>query len=328
MTHAIRIHETGGLDVLKWEAVEVPLPARGELRIRHTAIGLNFIDIYHRTGIYPTPLPTVIGSEGAGVVEALGDGVEGFAPGDRVAYASVIGADAEVRNIAAHRLVKLPDDISDELAAACMLKGLTAHSLIRRAYPVKAGETILVHAAAGGTGLILCQWAKSLGATVIGTVGSREKAALAAANGCDHTVLYREVDFVEAVRDLTGGEGLPVVYDSVGRDTFLKSLDCLRPFGMMVSYGQASGRVEPLDIIWLARKGALYLTRPSLPVYIARRDHLLGAAEELFDVLRRGVVEVDISARYPLSEAARAQADLEGRRSSGSNILLPDRRST
>lgn len=323
MTRAIRIHGTGGLDVLRWEEVDVPPPGPGELRIRHAAIGLNFIDIYHRTGIYTTPLPAVIGAEAAGVVESLGDGVEGFAPGDRVAYASVIGADAEIRNIAADRAVKLPDDIGDELAAASMLKGLTVHSLIRRAYPVKAGETILVHAAAGGTGLILCQWAKSLGATVIGTVGSREKAALAAANGCDHPVLYREVDFVEAVRDLTRGEGLPVVFDSVGRDTFMKSLDCLRPFGMMVSYGQASGRVEPLDIIRLARKGALYLTRPSLPVYIARREHLLWAAGDLFDVLRRGVVKVDITARYPLSETRRAQADLEGRRTSGSSILLP-----
>ena len=323
MTRAIRIHETGGTEVLRWEAVDVPPPGPDEITIRHTAIGLNFIDIYHRTGIYPTPLPAVIGSEGAGVVEVVGGGVEDFQPGDRVAYASVIGADAERRNIAAGRVVKLPDDIDDELAAACMLKGLTAHSLIRRAYPVKAGETILVHAAAGGTGLILCQWASSLGATVIGTVGSREKAALAAANGCHHPVLYREVDFVEAVRELTGGAGLPVVYDSVGRDTFMKSLDCLQPFGIMVSYGQASGRVEPLDIIKLARKGALYLTRPSLPVYIARREHLLWAAGDLFDVLRSGAVRVDIAARYPLAEAARAQADLEGRRTAGSSILVP-----
>lgn len=323
MVHAIRIHETGGTEVLRWEEVNLSPPGAGELRIRHTAIGLNFIDIYHRTGIYPTPLPAVIGSEGVGVVEQVGPGVEGFTLGDRIAYASVIGADAEVRNIAADRAVKLPDDIDDDLAAACMLKGLTAHSLIRRAYPVKAGETILVHAAAGGTGLILCQWAKSLGATVIGTVGSREKAELAAANGCDHPVLYREVDFVEAVKDITKGQGLPVVYDSVGRDTFVKSLDCLAPFGMMVSYGQASGRVEPLDIISLARKGALYLTRPSLPVYIARREHLLWAANDLFEVLRSGAVKINITARYPLADAARAQADLERRQTTGSVILRP-----
>jgi len=321
--HAIRIHALGGIDVLRWEEVEVPPPGPGEIQLRHTAIGLNFIDIYHRIGLYSASLPAIIGSEGCGIVEAVGADVTEIRQGDRIAYAPVIGADAEVRNLAADRAVPVPDDIHDELAAAMMLKGLTARSLVGRTYPVKAGDMVLIHAAAGGMGLIMCQWAKHLGATVIGTVGSKQKADLAAAHGCDHPILYREVDFVAAVREITSGNGVPVVYDAVGRDTFLKSLDCLAPFGLMVSYGQASGRVEPLDIVQLARKGALYLTRPSLPVYVRKRCDLLEAAAELFDLVRGGDIKVEINRRYQLRDVAIAHRDLEARATIGSNILIP-----
>ncbi|ROR34112.1 quinone oxidoreductase family protein [Inmirania thermothiophila] len=325
MAKAIRIHEHGGPEVLRLEEVEVGEPGPGEVRLRQTAVGLNFIDVYHRTGLYPLPaLPAVLGMEGAGVVEAVGEGVTEVRPGDRVAYAGLpVGAYAEVRLIPAHRLVPLPDDIDDVQAAGVMLQGMTAQYLLRRTYRVQAGETILVHAAAGGVGLILCQWARHLGATVIGTVGSAEKAELARAHGCHHPVNYREEDFVARVRELTGGEGVPVVYDSVGRDTFMGSLDCLRPLGMMVSFGQASGPVPPLDIGVLAQKGSLYLTRPTLMTYTARREDLLASARELFEVVRSGAVRIEVRQTYPLAEAAQAHRDLEARRTTGSTVLIP-----
>ncbi len=326
MSKAIRIRTFGGPDVMQWEEVPVGMPQRGEVHLRHTAVGLNFIDVYHRTGLYPLPggLPGTPGMEGAGVVVAVAPDVTEFLPGDRVAYAGLPpGAYAEERLIPAHRLVRLPDAISDRQAAAMMLKGMTAHYLLRRTYRVQSGDTILVHAAAGGVGLIVCQWAKFLGATVIGTVGSEEKAALARAHGCDHPLLYREIDWVAKVRDITAGEGVAAVYDSVGRDTFCKSLDCLRPFGMMVSFGQASGPVEPFDPGLLAVKGSLFLTRPTLMTYTARREDLLSSAWELFDVVTSGAIRVEINQSYPLSEAARAHRDLEARRTTGSTLLMP-----
>lgn len=325
MMKAIRIHETGGPEVMRWEEVEVGSPGPGEVRVKHTAVGLNFIDVYHRTGLYPVgELPKVLGMEGAGVVEEVGEGVSGFSVGHRVAYAGVpMGSYAEARLIPAHRVVKLPDGIGDETAAAMMLKGMTARYLLRRTYEVKAGDTVLIHAAAGGVGLIACQWAKHLGATVIGTVGSEEKASLVRAHGCDHPILYRSENFVERVRELTGGEGVPVVYDSVGRDTFTGSLDCLRPMGMMVSFGQASGPIEPFDIGLLTAKGSLFLTRPSLLVYTAGRDDLVETAGELFEVVEQGAVRVEVNQTYPLSETARAHRDLEGRNTTGSTVLIP-----
>jgi len=322
MPKAIRIHATGGPEVLRWEAVDVPAPAAGELRIRHTAIGLNYIDIYHRTGIYPVKLPAVIGSEAVGIVEAVGAGVGDFRPGDRVTYAPVIGADSEVRLLPADRAIPVPDGLADETVAGMMLKGMTARALLRRAYPVKRGDTVLVQAAAGGVGLILCQWAKSLGATVLGTAGSEEKAALAKANGCDHVILYRQADFVAAVRDLTGGEGVQAVFDGVGRDTFVKSIQCLAPFGTVVSYGQASGEVEPFSILLLREKGA-YATRCSLAIHVTKRADLLASANDLFDVVLRGAVKIVVRRRYPLSETARAHLDLQGRATDGSSILMP-----
>jgi NADPH2:quinone reductase len=292
--------------------------------IRHRAIGVNFIDVYHRSGLYPVPLPFVVGSEGAGVVESVGPGVTEVAVGDRVAYGNApIGAYAEQRLIPADRLVKLPTEIEDSLAASIMLKGMTAWYLIRRTHRVQAGETILMHAAAGGVGLLLCQWAKALGATVIGTVGSQEKARLAREHGCDHTILYREQDVAAEVKRLTGGAGLPVVYDGVGKDTFLASLDCLAPRGLMVSFGNASGAVEPVSVRMLAQKGSLFLTRPTLHDYVRQRDELLTAAEELFEVVSRGAVRVDTGRRYSLADAAQAHRDLEGRQTTGSLVLLP-----
>lgn len=324
MLHSIRFHRTGGPEVLQWEAVDVPAPAAGEARVRHQAIGLNFIDTYHRSGLYPVPLPSGLGQEAAGVVEAIGEGVTEVAVGDRVAYSGgVPGAYAEVRNVDARLLVPLPAHISCEQAAAMMMQGLTAQYLLRRTYPVQAGETILVHAAAGGVGMILCQWAKALGATVIGTVGSEAKAELALAHGCDHAIIYTREDFTARVRELTAGAGVPVVYDSIGKDTFTGSLGCLRPFGLMVSYGNASGPVPPLDIGLLARMGSLYLTRPTLFTHVAQRADLLAMAAELFEVVASGQVRIEIKQRYALQDAARAHRDLEARRTTGSTVLLP-----
>ena len=324
MTHAVRIHRIGGPDVLSYDEIPLEAPGPGQVRLRQTAIGLNYIDTYHRSGLYPLPaLPAILGREGAGVVEALGPGVTGLAVGDRVGYPMAAGAYAVERNIAADLVVRLPDGVSDRLAAAILLKGLTAHYLLRRTHRVREGETILIHATAGGVGLIACQWAKRLGATVIGTVGSQEKADLARANGCDHPILYRDEDFVARVREITGGTGVPVVYDSVGRDTFRPSLDCLAPLGTMVSFGQSSGAIEPFDIGILAAKGSLFLTRPTLLTYIARREDLLSASAELFDVVLSGAVRVEVRQSYPLADTARAHRDLESRRTTGSTLLLP-----
>lgn len=325
MPHAIRFHEAGGPEVLRWEEVEVGAPASRQVRLRQTAVGLNFIDIYHRTGLYPIPgFPSGIGLEAAGVVEAVGPDVAELRPGDRVAYASPpIGAYAEVRLMPADRLVKLPDDIDDRTAAAMMLQGMTAQYLLRRTHRVAPGETILVHAAAGGVGLILCQWAKHLGATVIGTVGSEEKAAVARAHGCDHPILYRTENVVDRVREITGGAGVPVVYDGVGKDTFASSLDCLAPLGLMVTFGNSSGPVPPVDVSVLSAKGSLFLTRPTLFTYTAKRADLLASATDLFDVVRRGAVRIAVNQTYPLREAAQAHRDLEARRTTGSTVLLP-----
>jgi len=324
MTHAIRIHQTGGPEVLRWEEVVVPPPEAKEATVRHEAVGLNFIDIYHRTGLYPVALPGGIGMEGAGVVEAVGVAVTDLAPGDRVAYAGgPPGSYAEKRNIPADRLVKLPTALSFEQGAAMMLQGMTAQYLLRRTYRVQPGDTILVHAAAGGVGLIACQWAKALGATVIGTVGSDQKAALARAHGCDHAIVYTRENFTERVREITKGEGVPVVYDSIGKDTFMGSLDCLRPLGMMVTFGNASGPVPPLDLLELSKRGSLFITRPSLFAYTAKRADLVATAEDLFAAVIAGKVRIEVNQTYPLQEAARAQADLEARKTTGSTVLLP-----
>jgi NADPH2:quinone reductase len=324
MTHAIRFHQTGGPEVLQWEEVTPAPPAAGEARVRHHAVGLNYIDTYHRSGLYPVTLPSGIGLEGAGVVEAVGEGVTEVAPGDRVAYAGgPLGAYAEVRNMPAQRLVRLPEALSFEQGAAMMLQGLTAQYLLRRTYRVQPGDTILIHAAAGGVGLIVCQWAKALGATVIGTVGSDDKAALARAHGCDHPIVYTRENFAERVRELTGGAGVAVVYDSIGKDTFMTSLDCLRPLGMMVLFGAASGPVPPFDCQLLAQKGSLFLTRPTLFTYSARRDDLLEMAGELFAVVTAGQVRIEVNQRHALRDAAQAHRDLEGRRTTGSTVLLP-----
>ncbi|WP_020678385.1 quinone oxidoreductase family protein [Geopsychrobacter electrodiphilus] len=325
MSYAIRIHSTGGPEVMRWEQVEVVSPGAGEVRLRHTAVGLNYIDVYHRSGLYPlAALPAIIGMEGAGEVLAVGDGVTEFRAGDRVAYAGAPpGAYATERVMPAHRLVKLPPEISDQQAAAMMLQGMTAQYLMCRTYQVQPGDTILFHAAAGGVGLIACQWAKSLGAKVIGTVGTPQKAELARAHGCDHTILYHQQDFVQQVRDLTDGEGVAVVYDSVGQETFLKSLDCLRPLGMLVSFGQSSGPVTSFDPGLLAQKGSLFLTRPSLMNYTARRNDLLASAADLFAAVASNAVKIEINQEYPLAEAARAHRDLEARRTTGSTILIP-----
>jgi NADPH2:quinone reductase len=324
MTKAIRIYETGGPEVMRWEDVPDSRPGPGEALVRHTAVGVNFIDVYHRTGLYPVPLPNGLGLEAAGVVEAVGDGVVDLQPGDRVAYAGgPVGAYAERRVIPADRLVPLPHAISDVQAAGMMLKGMTAQYLLRRTFPVAAGDTILVHAAAGGVGLILCQWAKHLGATVIGTVGSEEKAALAKAHGCDHPILYKSEDFAARVRTLTDGEGVPVVYDGVGADTFMGSLDCLRPLGMMVSFGQSSGKIPPVDLGILSAKGSLFLTRPTLMTYTAKRQDLVASAAELFDVVKHGFVTIEVGRTRPLAEAADAHRELTARKTTGSTVLLP-----
>jgi len=323
MPKGIRIHATGGPEVLRWDEIEVGRPGPGEVRLAQTAVGLNFIDVYHRIGLYKLPLPAVVGSEAAGVVEEVGSGVREFKPGDRVAYAGVVGAYAQARVIAADRLVPLPAAIDDRTAAAAMLKGMTAQYLLRRTCPVSAGDTVLIHAAAGGVGLIACQWAKHLGATVIGTVSTDEKAALARAHGCDHPIVTTRESFVARVKDITGGRGVRVVYDAVGKDTWDGSLDCLQPLGMMVSYGNSSGPVPPFSPLVLSAKGSLFLTRPTLMTYTAKRPDLLASAAELFDVIAAGAVRVVVSRTYPLADAAQAHRDLEARRTTGSSVLLP-----
>jgi len=321
MPHAIRIYETGGPEVLKCEEVEVGDPGPRQARIRQKAAGLNFIDVYHRTGLYKQDLPFTPGVEGAGIVEDVGEGVTNVRIGDRVAYAGPIGGYAEERLIDAERLVKLPDAISAEEAGAMMLQGMTVQMLIRSVHRVQAGETILVHAAAGGVGLILCQWAKALGATVIGTVGSDEKAELARAHGCDHPIVYTREDFVAQVARITNGKKVPVVYDGVGKDTFMKSLDCLARRGMMVSFGNASGPVEAFPPGLLAQKGSLFLTRPTLYDYVITRGELEKAATELFEVIESGKLKVEIKQRFPLRDAAEAHRALEARKTSGSTVL-------
>jgi len=301
--------------------VDVGKPATGQVRVRQTAVGLNYIDVYHRTGLYPQPLPFTPGTEAAGEIEAVGEGVTGLTAGDRVAYAGPIGSYAEARLIDADRLVKLPDYVSDELAAAMMLQGMTARMLLRAVYEVKPGDTILVHAAAGGVGLILCQWANALGATVIGTVSTDEKAAMASAHGCHHPIVYTRQDFVTEVDRITNGAKLPVIYDSVGKDTFLKSLDCLRARGLMVSYGNASGPPDPIAPALLAQKGSLFLTRPTLFSYIATREELEQSASELFDMVRSGKVKIEIGQRFALRDAAEAHRQLEARKTTGSTVL-------
>jgi NADPH:quinone reductase len=325
MSKAIRIHERGGPEVLRWEDVDVGAPGPGEVRLRHHAVGVNFIDVYYRTGLYQgPPLPFVPGMEGAGVVEALGEGVTDFAVGDRVAYAAPpLGAYAEVRRMVAHRLVKIPPEIDDRTAAAMMLKGMTAQYLLLRIGAIRAGDRILVHAAAGGVGLIACQWARHLGAEVIGTVSSDEKAQLAAAHGCQHPIVYTREDFVARVKEITGGQGVKVVYDSVGKDTFMRSLDCLRPLGMMCSFGQSSGAVPPLDVTVLSAKGSLFLTRPTLMAYTASREDLVASAEDLFAVVRSGAVTIEVKQTYALADAGAAHRDLEERKTTGSTVLLP-----
>ena len=322
MPHAIRIHQNGGPEVLKWEEIDVADPGRGQVKLRQEAAGLNFIDVYHRTGLYKQELPFTPGVEGAGVVEAVGNGVTNVAPGDRVAYAGPLGGYAEERLIDAERIVKLPSGISTEQAGAMMLQGLTARMLLRAVHHVEPGETILIHAAAGGVGLIVCQWAKALGATVIGTVGSDQKAELARAHGCDHPIVYTRDDFADEVARITEGKKLPVVYDSVGRDTFMKSLECLRPRGLMVSFGNASGAPEPIAPGILSQKGSLFLTRPTLFHYIATRDELETSANELFAMVTSGKVKVEIKQRFPLKEAAKAHRALEERKTSGSTVLV------
>ena len=321
MTNAVVVHQPGGPEALRWEAVEVAAPGPGQIRLGQRAVGLNFIDVYHRTGLYPQPLPFIPGVEGAGVVEAVGEGVAGFAIGDRVAYAGPIGAYAEARLIDAGRLVHLPDDIGFDQAAAMMLQGMTARMLLRSVYDVTPGDTILVHAAAGGVGLIMCQWASALGARVIGTVSTDAKAELARAHGCDHPIVTGKGDFVAETLRFTGGAKLPVVYDSVGRDTFLRSFGCLAPRGLMVSFGQSSGAVEPFAPGLLAQKGSLFLTRPTLFTYIAEPAELAASAAELFAVVASGKVRIEIRQRFALADAAEAHRALEARRTTGSNIL-------
>ncbi|WP_197340556.1 quinone oxidoreductase family protein [Ralstonia solanacearum] len=324
MTKAIRIFETGGPEVMQLVDVDVPAPGPGEARVRQHAIGLNYIDVYFRSGLYPQPLPGGIGMEAAGVVEAVGEGVAHVKPGDRVVYAGrPTGAYAEVRTMPADILVRLPDAIDFETGAAMMLQGLTTQYLLRDSYRVQPGDTVLFHAAAGGVGLIACQWLKALGATVIGTVGSDAKAELARAHGCDHTIVYTRENFTERVREITGGKGVPVVYDGIGKDTFSGSLDCLAPRGMMVSYGNASGPVPPFDLGVLSAKGSLKLTRPTLMTYTAQRALLEPMAAELFDVVASGKVKIEIHQRYALADAAQAHRDLESRKTTGSTILLP-----
>ncbi len=324
MTKAIRCFSNGGPEVMEYVDVEVGEPGAGEARVRHHAIGLNYIDVYFRTGLYPQPLPAGLGMEGAGVVEAIGPGVTEVKVGDRVAYACrPPGAYAEARVMPAASLVKLPDAIDFETAAAMMLQGLTVQYLFRRTFPLKGGETILFHAAAGGVGLIACQWAKALGVNMIGTVGSDEKAELAKAHGCTHTINYNKEDFLARVKEITNGEGVPVVYDSIGADTFIKSLDCLSPLGTMVSFGSASGPVPPFSLQELASRGSLFITRPTLFAYTAKRGDLEAMAADLFGMVESGKVKIEINQRYALKDVQQAHRDLESRKTTGSTILLP-----
>lgn len=324
MAKAVRIHQHGGPEVLQFEEVTVGDPGPGQARIRQTAIGLNFIDTYHRSGLYQLQMPSGIGTEGAGVVEAVGSGVTWVKAGDRVAYAGgPPGAYADMRLVPADRLVKIPEGISDQTAAAMMLKGLTTQYLIRSTYRVQAGQTVLFHAAAGGVGLIACQWLKALGVTVIGTVGSEEKAKLAKAHGCAHTIVYTKENFVERVNQITEGRKLPVVYDSVGKDTFMGSLDCLQPRGMLVVFGNGSGPVAAFDLNLLAAKGSLYITRPSLVTYTAKREDLEAMAADLFDVVKSGKVKIEVNQTYALKDAAQAHRDLQSRKTTGSTLIVP-----
>jgi NADPH:quinone reductase len=323
MPHAMRIYEFGGPEKLRWESVPVGDPGPGQVRVRNTAVGLNFVDTYQRSGLYPTPLPFTPGSEGAGVVEAIGPQVKEFKVGDRVAYSSPIGAYAEVLLRPADRLVKIPAGVDDKVAAAMMLKGMTTQYLIRRTYRVKKGDILLMHAAAGGVGQILCQWARHLGATVIGTVGSDDKAELAKKAGCKHVIVTSREKFVPRVKEITKGRGVPVVYDGVGKDTFMDSLDCLQPLGLMVGFGNASGPVPPFNPVILSQKGSLYMTRPTLGTYTASREDLVKTARELFAVVKSGAVKISINQTYPLRDAAQAQRDLEARKTTGSTVLIP-----
>ncbi len=328
MPKAVVIHHTGDPDVLVWEDIELPDPGPGEARLRHTAVGVNFVDTYHRGGVphpWPLPpLPAVIGFEGVGVIEALGPGVTEVEPGDRVAYAyPPLGAYAEARNMVAKRLIKVPEGIDDIQAAGMMLKGLTAQYLLRQTYRVEPGDTVLVHAAAGATGSILCQWAKHLGATVIGTVGTDAKAEVARANGCDHAIVYTREDFTARVREITDGKGVPVVYESIGKVTFKQSLDCLRPLGLLASYGHASGPPDPIDIIELGAKGSLFVTRPTIMTYLAKPEAMLASAAELFDAVQSGGVRIDVNQTFPLKDAAEAHRAIGARKTTGSTVLIP-----
>lgn len=323
MVHAIRIHQHGGPEVMTWEEVDVGAPGEGQVRLKHGAIGLNFIDTYHREGLYQISLPAVIGTEGAGEVTAVGPGVTDVKVGDRVAYAMPLGAYAEERLVAADRVVKVPDSIDNRTAAAMMLQGMTVRYLLKETYKVGPETTMLLHAAAGGIGLIACQWAKHLGATIIGTAGSPEKCKLAQEHGCTHVINYRSEDFVARTKELTNGKGVDVVYDGVGKDTFPGSLDCLKPRGLWVTFGNASGPVPPFDTLILAAKGSLYATRPTLATYTAKREDLVANANDLFDAVSRGIVKIDVNQTYPLKEAAQAHRDLESRKTTGSTVLLP-----
>ena len=326
MEKAVRFHQTGGPEVLTLEDVTVGEPGQGEVRLRHVAVGLTFADTYFRNGTYPIPLPAGMGVEAAGVVEAIGDGVSNVAVGDKVTYTgflNTLGAYSTARIISAAPLIKLPEGIDCETAAAMTMRGLTSAYLMRRIHPFKAGDTLLIHAAAGGVGLIVCQWARALGATVIGTVSSDEKAALAKAHGCDHAIIYTRENFAERVREITGGKGVRVVYDSIGKDTFTGSLECLRPLGMMVLFGAASGPVPPFDLGLLAKMGSLFITRPTLFTYIAQRSDLLAISGDLFDVVTSGKVKIEVNQTYALKDAAQAQIDLVARKTTGSTVLLP-----
>lgn len=324
ITNAIRVHKQGGPEEMKWEKVELPEIKADEVLIKHTAIGLNYIDTYHRSGLYPMPVPLTLGIEGAGIIEKVGEDVKELNSGDRIAYASPpTGSYAEAKVMPANRLVKIPDNVSDDVAAAIMLKGMTVEYLVRRTYNVKPGQTVLFHAAAGGVGLIACQWLKAIGAKVIGTVGSEEKAELAKANGCTHTILYREENFVDRVKEITNGEGVPVVYDGIGKDTAIKGLDCLSPLGLMVIFGNSSGNAPAIEPGLLAAKGSLFVTRPTLMTYNAKREDLIDSAQQLFSMVGSGKIKVSINARYELKDAKQAHKDLESRKTTGSTLLMP-----
>jgi len=323
MVHAIRIHQSGGPEVMKWESVEVPAPGPGQVRLKQHAVGVNYIDVYQRSGLYKMPMPYVAGSEGAGEVVAVGPGVSDFKVGDRGAYAGAIGGYAEERVMPAERLVKLPDSIDYKTGAAMMLQGMTVRYLLRQTYKVGKDTTMLLHAAAGGIGLIACQWARHLGATIIGTVSTPQKAALAKEYGATHLINYKTEDFVKRTKELTNGQGVDVVYDAVGKDTYPASLDCLKPLGLWVSFGNASGAITNFDLLLLSAKGSLYATRPSLGAYVAKRADLIANAAELFDVVGRGIVKINVNHTYALRDAAQAHRDLEARKTTGSIVLLP-----